>query len=62
VAWIPASVVRWSTLSEPGLRSSAQRVLQSSMAQVREHTESTMRQYSLINEVVRLGWARADVL
>ena len=35
---------------------------QSSMAQVREHTESTMRQYGLAEEAVRLGWARADVL
>ena len=31
---------------------------QSSMAQVREHTESTMRQYGLVEEAVRLGWAR----
>jgi excisionase family DNA binding protein len=35
---------------------------QSSMAQVREHTESTMRQYGLAEEAVRLGWARPDVL
>jgi DNA invertase Pin-like site-specific DNA recombinase len=35
---------------------------QSSMAQVREHTESTARQYGLADEAVRLGWARADVL
>ncbi len=35
---------------------------QSSMAQVREHTESTMRQYGLVEEAVALGWARADVL
>ena len=34
---------------------------QSSMAQVREHTESTMRQYGLVEEAVRLGWARQDV-
>ncbi len=34
---------------------------QSSMAQVREHTESTMRQYGLAEEAVRLGWARQDV-
>jgi DNA invertase Pin-like site-specific DNA recombinase len=34
---------------------------QSSMAQVREHTESTMRQYGLADEAVRLGWAPADV-
>src|SRR6266511_3933467 len=31
------------------------------MAQVREHTESTMRQYGLAEEAVRLGWARPDV-
>jgi excisionase family DNA binding protein len=35
---------------------------QSSMTQVREHTESTARQYGLVEEAVRLGWARADVL
>jgi DNA invertase Pin-like site-specific DNA recombinase len=35
---------------------------QSSMAQVREHTESTARQYALQDEAVRLGWARGDVL
>src|SRR6476619_207174 len=35
---------------------------QSSMAQVREHTESTTRQYGLAEEAVRLGWARPDVL
>lgn len=35
---------------------------QSSMAQVREHTGSTARQYGLAEEAVRLGWARADVL
>ncbi len=35
---------------------------QSSMAQVREHTESTTRQYGLAEEAVRLGWARTDVL
>jgi DNA invertase Pin-like site-specific DNA recombinase len=35
---------------------------QSSMAQVREHAESTTRQYGLVEEAVRLGWARADVL
>jgi DNA invertase Pin-like site-specific DNA recombinase len=31
------------------------------MAQVREHTESTMRQYGLADEAVRLGWPRSDV-
>src|ERR1700730_7109195 len=35
---------------------------QSSMAQVREHAESTMRQYGLVEEAVRLGWARSDVV
>src|SRR5680860_491338 len=35
---------------------------QSSMAQVRQHTESTMRQYGLAGEATRLGWAPADVL
>ena len=35
---------------------------QSSMAQVRENTESTARQYALAEEAVRLGWARGDVL
>jgi DNA invertase Pin-like site-specific DNA recombinase len=35
---------------------------QSSMAQVREHTESTTRQYGLAEVAVGLGWARADVL
>src|SRR5437660_9337732 len=35
---------------------------QSSMAQVREHTESTTRQYGLAEVAVRLGWARRDVV
>lgn len=35
---------------------------QSSMAQVRQHTESTMRQYGLVEEAARLGWAPGDVL
>jgi DNA invertase Pin-like site-specific DNA recombinase len=35
---------------------------QSSMAQVREHTESTMRQYGLAEVAVGLGWARQDVV
>ena len=34
---------------------------QSSMAQVRGHTESTMRQYGLAGEATRLGWAPGDV-
>src|ERR1700730_16470320 len=35
---------------------------QSAMAHGREHAESTMRQYGLAEEAVRLGWARPDVL
>jgi excisionase family DNA binding protein len=35
---------------------------QSSMAQVRSHTESTTLQYGLEDEAVRLGWARHDVV
>jgi len=35
---------------------------QSSMAQVREHTESTTRQYGLAEQAVRLGWDRRDVV
>lgn len=35
---------------------------QSSMAQVREHTESTMRQYGLADRAVELGWAREQVV
>ena len=34
---------------------------QSSMAQVRDNTESTARQYALGDEAVRLGWARSRV-
>ena len=34
---------------------------QSSMAQVRENTESTARQYALAEEAARIGWARAKV-
>ena len=33
---------------------------QSSMVQVREHTESTMRQYGLVEEAVRLGLAAPE--
>jgi DNA invertase Pin-like site-specific DNA recombinase len=36
-------------------------VRQSSMAQVRDNTESTARQYALADEAVRLGWARSQV-
>ena len=35
---------------------------QSSMAQVREHAESTTRQYGLVEVAVGLGWARTDVV
>lgn len=35
---------------------------QSSMAQVRQHTESTMRQYALTEEAARLGWAPTEVV
>lgn len=34
---------------------------QSSMAQVRENTESTARQYALADEAVGLGWPRSQV-
>ena len=34
---------------------------QSTLVQVREHTESTMRQYALADTAVRLGWAPQDV-
>ena len=33
-------------------------IRQSSVAQVRDNTESTARQYGLVDEAVRLGWAR----
>jgi DNA invertase Pin-like site-specific DNA recombinase len=36
-------------------------VRQSSLAQVRDNTESTARQYALADEAVHLGWARSDV-
>jgi len=36
-------------------------VRQSTLAQVREHTESTARQYALAEQAVALGWARRDV-
>lgn len=35
---------------------------QSTLLQVRENTESTLRQYNLADQAVRLGWAREDVL
>ena len=34
---------------------------QSTLVQVREHTESTMRQYALADTAVALGWAPQDV-
>jgi DNA invertase Pin-like site-specific DNA recombinase len=34
---------------------------QSSMAQVREHTESTRSQYALADKAAALGWARPDI-
>ncbi len=34
---------------------------QSSMAQVREHTESTRSQYALADKAAALGWARGDI-
>src|SRR5665647_1403877 len=36
-------------------------VRQSTLAQVRDHTESTARQYALADEAVRLGWPRSQV-
>ncbi|MBV9323085.1 MAG: recombinase family protein [Chloroflexi bacterium] len=33
----------------------------STTAQVREHTQSTARQYALVEEAVRLGWAAARI-
>jgi excisionase family DNA binding protein len=37
-------------------------VRQSTLAQVREHTESTARQYALAEQAVALGWNRRDVV
>ena len=34
---------------------------QSSMVQVREHTESTRSQYALADKAAALGWARSDI-
>ena len=34
---------------------------QSTLVQVREHTESTMRQYALADTAVSLGWSTGDV-
>jgi DNA invertase Pin-like site-specific DNA recombinase len=36
-------------------------VRQSTLTQVRDHTESTARQYALVEEATRLGWPRAHV-
>jgi len=36
-------------------------VRQSTLAQVRDNTESTARQYGLVDQAVRLGWRRASV-
>jgi DNA invertase Pin-like site-specific DNA recombinase len=36
-------------------------VRQSTMAQVREHTESTARQHALVEGAARLGWAAARI-
>lgn len=36
-------------------------VRQSTLTQVRDHTESTARQYALVEEATRLGWPRARV-
>jgi len=36
-------------------------IRQSSLAQVRDNTESTARQYALADEAVRLGWSRSRV-
>ncbi|MPY72532.1 MAG: recombinase, partial [Alphaproteobacteria bacterium] len=36
-------------------------VRQSTLTQVRDHTESTARQYALVEEAVGLGWPRAKV-
>src|SRR4030042_491584 len=37
-------------------------VRQSSLAQVREHTESTARQYAMAEEATRLGWDASKVV
>ena len=36
-------------------------VRQSTLVQVREHTESTLRQYDLAGQAARLGWAGAAI-
>src|SRR5260370_24509589 len=42
-------------------RSAVVYVRQSTIAQVREHTESTARQYALAQEAARLGWSAARI-
>lgn len=37
-------------------------VRQSTLAQVREHTESTARQYALVEEAARLGWKSSQIV
>src|SRR3989442_7143590 len=37
-------------------------VRQSTLTQVREHTESTARQYALAEEAERLGWATSQIV
>ena len=37
------------------------RVRQSTLVQVREHTESTLRQYDLAGQAARLGWPAAGI-
>src|SRR5262249_48673492 len=48
---------RWANRARP----SRGRARGPPRAPVREHTESTMRQYGLVEEAVRLGWPRSDV-
>lgn len=43
-------------------RTAAVYLRQSTLIQVRDNTESTLRQYALGDEAVRLGWDREDVL
>jgi Resolvase, N terminal domain len=42
-------------------RSAVVYVRQSTIAQVREHTESTARQYALAQEAARLGWSATRI-
>ncbi|MER6548975.1 recombinase family protein [Streptomyces sp. NPDC001250] len=43
-------------------RTAAVYLRQSTYVQVRDNTESTLRQYDLVERAVELGWAREDVL